>query len=88
MKSWIDLAAGEERKEAHKFLARMGLYLRNNGIFRMMGECGALTRDQIRIVQSLWDAEWDNIKPEIMVRIEAEKEAEKAAPGRAYQGSG
>ena len=79
MKSWIDLAIGEERKEAHKFLAGMGLYLRNNGIFRMMGECGALTRDQINEVQGLWDAEWDRLKPPIKARITAEFEAEMEA---------
>ena len=79
VRRWIDLAAGEERKEAHKFLASMGLYLRDNGIFRMLGGCGALTRDQINEVQGLWDAEWDRLMPPIKARITAEFEAETAA---------
>ena len=65
----------EERKEAHRFLASIGLYLRWNHIFRMVGGSDPLTRGEVLAVQTLWDAEWERLKPIAEARIEAERQA-------------
>jgi hypothetical protein len=73
-----DLAA-EERAEAHRFLASIGLYLRWNHIFRMVGGSDPLTRSETIAVQALWDAEWERLKPFAEARIAAEKKANMLA---------
>ena len=72
--------ASAERKEAHRFLASMGLYLRHNNIFRMVGGCEPLTRSAILAVQTLWDAEWERLKPSIEALVGAENEAYTRGP--------
>jgi hypothetical protein len=69
----------EERKEAHRFLASIGLYLRWNHIFRMAGGCDSLTRGETLAVQTLWDAEWERLKPIVEARIAGEKQANTLA---------
>ena len=71
--------ASAEREEAHRFLASMGLYLRWNHIFRMVGGSDPLTRGEVLAVQTLWDAEWERLKPIAEARIEAEKQANTLA---------
>jgi hypothetical protein len=69
----------EARKEAHRFLASIGLYLRWNHIFRIAGGCYPLTRGETLTVQTLWDAEWERLKPIVEARIAGEKQANTLA---------
>ena len=71
--------ASAECEEAHRFLASMGFYLRWNHIFRMVGGSDPLTRGEVLAVQTLWDAEWECLKPIAEARIEAEKQANTLA---------
>jgi hypothetical protein len=69
--------ASAECKEAHRFLAGIGLYLRHNNIFRMAGGCEPLRPSEILAVQTLWDAEWGRLKPSVEASVWAENEALK-----------